>query len=126
MSKTRSAPDQKSQAYHQFCQQVYDIVRTIPEGKVMTYGRIAGLIPCPKGYDPLAYTRIRARWVGYAMKVCPNDLPWWRVVNAKGSVSLRMGHGPYIQPTMLEEEGLRMDEGKIVNLSHHLWNPKPE
>ncbi len=89
----------------------------------MTYGGIAKLIPCPEGYDPLAYVRIRARWVGYALKACPEDVPWWRVVNAKGSVSLRMGHGPQVQPIMLEEEGLQLENGKIVNLNHHLWNP---
>jgi methylated-DNA-protein-cysteine methyltransferase-like protein len=92
----------------------------------MTYGRIATLIPCPEGYDPLAYTRIRARWVGYALKACPDDVPWWRVVNAKGRVSLRMGHGPHIQPLMLEEEGIQLKDGKIIPLDQYLWNPKTD
>jgi methylated-DNA-protein-cysteine methyltransferase-like protein len=124
VSPDNSHHAKKTKAYEQFCQQVYRIVRSIPSGKVMTYGRIAALIPCPEGYDPLSYKRIRARWVGYALKVCPEDVPWWRVVNAKGRVSLRVGHGPYIQPLMLEEEGIRLEEGKIIPLNQYLWNPE--
>jgi len=124
MSQTPPSQSQKSEAYHRFRLQVYNIVRTIPAGKVMTYGGIAALIPSPEGYDPLAYSRIRARWVGYALKSCPEDVPWWRVVNAEGCVSLRPGHGPHIQPVMLEEEGLQMEGGKIVRLSQVIWNPK--
>jgi methylated-DNA-protein-cysteine methyltransferase-like protein len=124
MSPGNSTQAKKTKAYEKFCQQVYGIVRSIPAGKVMTYGGIAALIPCPEGYDPLSYSRIRARWVGYALKACPEDVPWWRVVNAKGRVSLRMGHGPHIQPLMLEEEGIRLEDGKITPLDQYLWNPE--
>jgi methylated-DNA-protein-cysteine methyltransferase-like protein len=89
----------------------------------MTYGGIAALIPKPEGMDPLAYRRIRARWVGYALKSCPEDVPWWRVVNAKGQVSKRMGHGPQIQPLMLEEEGVPLKTDQIVDLETYLWKP---
>jgi methylated-DNA-protein-cysteine methyltransferase-like protein len=126
MSRTPPSQSQKSDAYHQFRLQVYSIVRTIPAGKVMTYGAIAALIPYPEMCDPMAYSRIRARWVGYALKSCPEDVPWWRVVNAEGRISLRMGHGPYIQPILLEEEGLQMEGGKIVHLSQVLWNPESD
>jgi methylated-DNA-protein-cysteine methyltransferase-like protein len=124
MSPDNPTQAKKKKAYEQFCQQVYRIVRSIPPGKVMTYGSIAALIPCPEGYDPLSYTRIRARWVGYALKACPEDVPWWRVVNAKGRVSLRMGHGPHIQPLMLEEEGIQLEDGKIIPLNQYLWKPE--
>jgi methylated-DNA-protein-cysteine methyltransferase-like protein len=124
MSSMNSTQRTKSKSYVQFCQQVYRIVRTIPSGKVMTYGGIAALIPKPEDMDPLAYTRIRARWVGYALKACPEDVPWWRVVNAKGQVSPRMGHGPHIQPLMLDEEGLQLLDGKIIELDQYLWNPE--
>lgn len=123
MPRDSSSQNRKSEAYQSFCQQVYNIVRVIPAGKVMTYGGIAVLIPIPKDYDPHAFARIRARWVGYALKACPEDVPWWRVVNAKGQVSQRMGHGPYVQPIMLEEEGIQLEEGKIVNLNQYLWSP---
>jgi methylated-DNA-protein-cysteine methyltransferase-like protein len=87
----------------------------------MTYGGIASEIPKPPGIDPLAFKRIRARWVGYAMKSCPEDLPWWRVVNSEGKISLRSGHGPYIQPELLKEEGVRIDEEGKINLSDYVW-----
>lgn len=124
MPSEKSTQHKKPKSYEQFCQQVYHIVRLIPPGRVMTYGGIAALIPKPEDMDPLAYTRIRARWVGYALKACPEDVPWWRVVNAKGQVSQRMGHGPHIQPIMLEEEGLQMQEGVIIHLNDFLWKPE--
>jgi methylated-DNA-protein-cysteine methyltransferase-like protein len=116
----------KSKAYNYFCDQVYEIVRTIPEGRVMTYGRIASLIPLPEGMDPLAYKRIRARWAGYAIKACPEDVPWWRVVNVQGGVSSRMGHGQHIQPVMLAEEGVLLDANQIIDLNRYLWQPDQE
>jgi methylated-DNA-protein-cysteine methyltransferase-like protein len=123
MSSLRSPQPNKSDTYRQFCTQVYDYVKAIPSGKVMTYGGIAALISKPEGMDPLAYSRIRARWVGYAMKSCPEDVPWWRVVNAKGRVSERMGHGPHIQPLLLEDEGVLLTGNRIIDLDTYLWKP---
>lgn len=107
--------------YDVFRSKVYELARKIPKGRVMTYGGIAVNIPKPEGIDPLAYRKIRARWVGYAMKSCPQDVPWWRVVNSKGRVSLRSGHGPYIQPELLKEEGIEMDEEGTIMLKRYLW-----
>jgi methylated-DNA-protein-cysteine methyltransferase-like protein len=119
-----SSQQRRREAYRHFCDQVYELVKAIPSGKVMTYGGIAALIPKPNGIDPLAYRRIRARWVGYALKSCPEDVPWWRVVNAKGQVSPRMGHGPHIQPLMLEEEGILVEANQIQDLKSVLWIPE--
>ena len=55
-----------------FFNEVYDIVRKIPRGKVLSYGRIAMMLGKPQG----------ARAVGWAMRVCPEDVPWQRVVKA--------------------------------------------
>jgi methylated-DNA-protein-cysteine methyltransferase-like protein len=123
MSSDHTTKGKKNQAYLSFCDQVYELVRRIPSGKVMTYGGIASHIPKPEGMDPLAYRRIRARWVGYALKACPEDLPWWRVVNAKGQVSTRMGHGPHIQPLLLKEEGVELEAHQIQDLNMYLWSP---
>jgi len=60
------------------------------------------------------------------LKSCPEDVPWWRVVNAKGGVSARMGHGPHIQPIMLEEEGVLLEANQIIGLNSYLWSPKVE
>ena len=58
---------------------VYRFVRTIPRGRVVTYGQIAALLGAPRA----------ARAVGMAMRHCPAGLPWHRVVNARGGISLR-------------------------------------
>jgi methylated-DNA-protein-cysteine methyltransferase-like protein len=110
-------------AFGWFCEQVYSIVQAIPKGKVTTYGGIAAMISVPAGMDPLAYKRIRARWTGYALKKCPDNIPWWRVVNRRGQISPRMGHGPHIQRSLLEEEGIPMREDGLLSLEKVLWRP---
>jgi methylated-DNA-protein-cysteine methyltransferase-like protein len=107
-----------------FRDQVYRIVRTIPPGRVMAYGQIASLIPPPQGIDLPAYTRIRARWAGYALADCPEDIPWHRVVNAQGGISPRPGHGPHIQRILLEEEGVIFDGNDRLDLAAYGWNPQ--
>jgi methylated-DNA-protein-cysteine methyltransferase-like protein len=89
----------------------------------MTYGSIAALIPAPSNLDPLAYRRVRARWVGYAMAACPEGVPWQRVVNAKGQVSLRPGHGPPVQKMLLEEEGAIFGRNDTLDLANLAWSP---
>jgi len=60
-----------------FFQQVYAIVEQIPHGKVVSYGQIARILGSPRA----------ARQVGWAMRHCPENLPWQRVVMADGSVT---------------------------------------
>jgi methylated-DNA-protein-cysteine methyltransferase-like protein len=105
----------------EFDAQVYEIVRSIPHGHVMTYGQIAKLIPAPASIDPIAYRRIRARWVGYAMGDCPGDVPWQRVVNAQGRISMRPGHGPHVQRVLLEQEGVVISQDGRIDLREYLW-----
>jgi methylated-DNA-protein-cysteine methyltransferase-like protein len=102
---------------------VYEIVKAIPRGKVMTYGGIAALIPHPISVDPLSYSRVRARWVGYAMASCGEDVPWYRVINAKGQVSKRPGHGPHVQRNYLAEEGVTFDLKDCIDLKVYRWEP---
>ncbi len=60
-----------------FFRAVYEVVAQIPYGRVMTYGDIARMIGYPG----------RARYVGYAMRACPDGLPWHRVIKADGSIA---------------------------------------
>lgn len=60
-----------------FFQSVYAIVARIPYGSVVSYGDIARALGCPR----------RARFVGFAMRTCPESLPWHRVVMADGTVT---------------------------------------
>ncbi len=92
----------------------------------MTYGGIAAMIPPPPGIDFSAYSRISARWVGYALKRCPEHLPWHRVVNAQGSISSRHGIGPSLQRTLLEDEGVAFDRHDLLDLEALYWEPEPQ
>ena len=106
-----------------FREKIYDLVRTIPPGRVMTYGSIASHLVPPEGTDILAYQRIGPRWVGYAMRDCPEDVPWHRVVNAKGGISLRSDLGPPLQKKLLEEEGVEFNESGYLELKTYAWIP---
>ena len=104
-------------------QSVYALVRKIPEGQVMTYGGIASRVGPPEGTDIYAYERIGPRWVGYAMSSCPDDVPWHRVVNAKGMISERLGFGKHVQKSLLEDEGVEFDQRDRIDLELFGWLP---
>ena len=76
-----SPPNQ--QAYYE---QVWQLVRQIPRGKVASYGQIALMIPPPMGVDFDSYKAFSPRWVGGAMAACPDDVPWQRVINSQGKI----------------------------------------
>ncbi|MDC0832573.1 methyltransferase [Leptolyngbya valderiana BDU 20041] len=99
---------------------IYQIVRQIPPGRVATYGQIATLADLPG----------QARLVGYALyrvDLANSDVPWHRVINAKGCVS----HSPqrrgtdYHQQALLEAEGIEFDESGKLNLKQYLWRSPP-
>ena len=95
---------------------IYQTVRQIPFGKVATYGQIADL----------AGLHGKARLVGYALfkvDVNLNDVPWHRVINAKGEISyssLRRG-GDYLQKHLLEKEGIEFNSKEKINLNLYQW-----
>ena len=98
-------------------ERIYATVRRIPSGKVATYGQIA----------ELARLYGKARLVGYALfrVQITDDIPWHRVINAKGEISYsfqRQG-GDYLQKVLLEEEGIEFKKNGKVNLSEYLWRP---
>ena len=99
-------PDQ--QAYYQ---QVWDLVRQVPPGMVVTYGQIGQMLPRPEGVEPAEYEAFSPRWVGGAMAACPDDVPWQRVVNSQGKISERPGAER--QRQLLEEEGIVFSRGRI-------------
>jgi methylated-DNA-protein-cysteine methyltransferase related protein len=108
-------------AYHD---RVYEICRAIPAGRVMTYGRIAQLIPPPAGVAPDTYLKLSPRWVGSAMAACPDDVPWQRVINGQGKVSPRPGLGVLVQRKLLEQEGVVFDTKDRVDLKTYGWQPE--
>ncbi len=104
---------------------VWEIVRQIPPGKVCTYGKIAAMIPPPGGMTLRSYEAFGPRWVGGAMAACPEGVPWQRVINSQGKISLRPGG--YDQRKLLEAEGVSFDDKDRVNLKQYGWEgPSPE
>ncbi|MGD1146447.1 MAG: MGMT family protein [Thermoanaerobaculaceae bacterium] len=96
---------------------VYAIVRSIPPGRVMTYGQIAAV---------LGYT-LSPKAVGWAMHTCPDDVPWQRVVNAAGGCSTdRRGDLPLgLQRKLLEREGVEFRLDGSVDLERYRYDPGP-
>ena len=98
--------------------QIYAVVARIPVGRVATYGQVAALAGLPRN----------ARLVGYAMHGLPDGstLPWQRVINAQGKVSLRSFSGPSegLQRHLLEEEGVSFDDKQRVSLKKFRWKPR--
>ena len=108
---SRSSDRQPSIENHSFFKQVYAVVRTIPRGKVLTYGQIATLVGSP----------YMARQVGWAMHGCPKGLPWQRVVGSGGKIlvnSLSVGDGALLQRRLLEMEGVHF-AGQRVDMEAH-------
>jgi len=100
----------------EFYENIYNIVRQIPSGHVATYGRIAALAGIPG----------HARQVGYALHALPDDsdVPWHRVINAKGEISIRSEPlFAHIQRQLLEAEGIRFNENGKIPLSKYRWIP---
>jgi methylated-DNA-protein-cysteine methyltransferase related protein len=98
-------------------QRIYAVVRRIPEGRVATYGQVASL----------AGLAGHARQVGYALHALQGGtaIPWHRVVNAKGGISLRsMPGGELVQRGLLEREGISLDPRGRVPLARVRWLPR--
>ena len=109
-----SPPNQ--QAYYE---QVWNLVRQIPSGKVASYGQIALMIPPPVGVEFDSYKAFSPRWVGGAMAACPDDVPWQRVINSQGKISERAGAEK--QRQLLEQEGVEFDEKDRVDFKKYGW-----
>jgi methylated-DNA-protein-cysteine methyltransferase-like protein len=97
--------------------EVFSIVRSIPEGRVMTYGQISGWMG----------SRISPVAVGWMLHRCPDDVPWQRVVNAAGGCSTdRLPDIPAgLQRSMLEDEGVEFSAGGTIDLERFRWRPPP-
>ncbi len=100
-----------------FYKRVYEVVKQIPKGKVMTYGQIAAICGSPKA----------GRFVGFALhsNKKPDIIPCHRVVNRFGQLSHSFAFGGIeAQKAMLEDEGVFVNEEYCVNLSKYLHHWK--
>jgi len=97
-----------------FYHRIYKVVRHIPKGRVATYGLVARLAGRPGA----------ARTVGWALSALPDDsdVPWWRVLNAAGRISLSgADHNSVLQRALLLREGVKFAPGGAVNLATFGW-----
>ena len=97
-----------------FFEQVYQVVRQVPRGKVVSYGAIARMLGHPRA----------ARTVGWALHSLPegSDVPWHRVINSQGRISTSCEeHGQGLQRALLEDEGVEFDGRGIVDWDKFGW-----
>ncbi len=98
-------------------ERIYALTRQIPVGKVVSYGQLADQVGCG------------ARTVGYAMSALRSgahpDVPWQRVVNRKGRISIQDAYGGALQRQLLEEESVIFDEKDQVDFSIFGWWGEP-
>jgi methylated-DNA-protein-cysteine methyltransferase-like protein len=101
-------------ADNNYRERVFRIVRSIPRGRVMTYGQIAEILG----------ERYTARTVGFVMHSSSDKTPWHRVINAQGGCSTRGIVLPHDkQQRMLEAEGVSFNERGRCDLQRYLWIP---
>ena len=89
---------------------IYALVKAVPMGKVATYGQIAKLAGCS------------ARQVGFAMSAAPEDIPWQRIINSRGEISMRAdGAVDMEQSLRLKTEGVAFNGKGRTDLSIYQW-----
>lgn len=98
-----------------FHQSTLAIIKQIPQGKVATYGQIAAMAGNPHA----------ARQVVRTLHTSSEkeNLPWHRVINSKGKISLQPGQGYELQGALLEKEGVMVNRAGAIDLEKHLWKP---
>ncbi len=102
-----------------YFEEVYEVVRLVPRGRVTTYGTIARYLSLRAG----------ARMVGWAMNGSHShpDVPAHRVVNSVGVLSGKhFFGGPTIMQQLLEDEGVQVEDDHVVNFKILLWDPVVE
>ena len=100
-----------------FFKRVYSVVKTIPEGRVTTYGLIAKKLGTAKS----------SRTVGWALNACHNDssIPAHRVVNRNGLLTGKHHFKGYdLMRQLLENEGIKVIDDRIIDFEVKLWDPK--
>lgn len=95
-----------------FKEKVIQIIKQIPYGNVTTYGRVALLAGAPRG----------ARTVGWILHSHGENIPWYRVINRHGFISIKDPEHPKpLQKALLEQEGVEVSGCFIVDLKKYGW-----
>lgn len=96
-----------------FTEQAIKVIVSVPAGHVLTYGQVARLAGSPRA----------ARQVGWLLNSMSDkyNMPWHRIINSKGQISLRDSQGAFVQKMLLESEGISVIDHKI-DLKKYLWD----
>ena len=108
-----------NQKHKDFFNDVFDVVRLIPKGKVISYGAIAKYLGAPRS----------SRVVGWAMNASHSlsDVPAHRVVNRNGLLTGKIHFSPpELMDQLLKREGVEVKNDQIQNLKQHFWDPMKE
>lgn len=98
----------------EFSKKVISLIKKIPKGKVATYSQIAKLAGNPNGTRGVV-------WILHSSSA-NEDLPWFRVINAKGKISFpSMSPHERRQRAILEREGIEFDEFDVIDLETYQW-----
>jgi methylated-DNA-protein-cysteine methyltransferase-like protein len=98
-----------------FARKAKEVIRSVPRGRVVTYGQVAALAGRPRAARAVA-------WILHSSSASAG-LPWHRVINGRGGISLGRGRGFEEQRTRLVAEGVEVDRGGRVDLKRFLWEP---
>ena len=106
---------EKTSAGGSFSERAKKIIKKVPRGKVATYGQVATLAGNPRG------ARQVVRLLHSSSE--SDKLPWHRIINREGKVSLRPGRGYELQRQMLQDEGIVFAENGTIDLDRFQWSP---
>ncbi len=98
-----------------FAERIKEIIKAIPAGRVASYGQVAAMAGNPQGVRGVV-------WILHSSSRKAN-LPWHRVINSKGWISLPHGSGFEEQKARLEAEGVCFDADDRIDLKRYLWRP---
>ena len=96
-----------------FSDRVKRIIKSVPRGKVATYGQVAALAGNIRAARQVA-------WILHSSSD-KHNLPWHRIINSRGGISLKPLHGFEIQKELLINEGVVFSENGTIDLSRYLW-----
>jgi methylated-DNA-protein-cysteine methyltransferase-like protein len=108
-----------SKIKNSFFEDVWDVARQIPKGRVTSYGAIANFLG----------TKMSARMVGWAMNAAHGDpsIPAQRVVNRNGMLSGKAHFGDHGRmQELLEKEGVKVKDDKVIDFQQLFWDPAKE
>lgn len=110
-------PSIEKKATDNFFQDVYDVVKLIPKGRVTTYGAIASYLGAKSS----------SRMVGWAMNGCPRSLPAHRVVNRIGLLTGKHHFKtPGTMAQLLRKDGIQVVGDQVKDFARHFWDPQKE